>query len=311
MGLEQAHAAMDSAAQTTPEVSTGDSGSEQLGAVGSNGSNAPDSSSNETSNVLELSKADKFLWEGKEMTPEELRQSMLRQKDYTKKTQAHAEERRKFEEEKRSYSLQREQEETFQNNYEIDIQNVLRDPSLVEKFKEIYPPKYHAALEKSMNSFFGDPNSPKRNESLLEQRLRSVESRFQAREKEIAKSAYEQEVSKNSEILESNISRFSQKYPLADEDSVLARAEYMATELKKDANFTNNFSQLMEKLYKENHSFHENRYKTMYAEKVSKQKQANSRGRDVGRGGATPGGTPEKMKLKDVKNHILGTLGQN
>ena len=279
-------------------------------ASASNGSLAPDSDK-AASAVFDLNKAEKFLFDGKEMTPKELNAMILRQKEFTKKTQALAEERRRDQQEKQEWKQQQEQEKLYTDNYEIDIRNVLMDPSKESRFKEIYPVKFHNLLDQALAKQFGDPNSPKRNDTVLEQRLKSVEGKFEQREREIAKAAFDESVATNSEILDSNLQRLSQKYPLADEDSVLARAEHMASSLKKDASFNEGFSKIMEKLYKENHTLHENRYKSIYKEKVEKQKQANARGKDVGAGGATPGAAPAKMKLKDVKNHILGTMGIN
>ena len=307
MAFEEVKEAIDQSLAPKTENTT-ESGIETASGS-SNGGLAPDS--DRTAQVFDLTKSEKFMWDGKEMTPDELRKSMLRQQDYTKKTQIHAEERRKFESERQQWLEQQEMTQKFDQNFEIDIQHVLRDPSMEARYREIYPPKYHQALEQALVKAFGDPNSPKRNESLLEQRLRSVETKFQAQDRERQSQAFETEVSKNAEILDSNIQRLSQKYPHADEDSVLARAEHMANSLKRDASFNKNFSELMEKLYKENHEFHEKRYQTIYKEKVEKQKQANTRAKDVGRGGATPGTAPAKMKLKDVKNHILSQMGQN
>lgn len=279
-------------------------------ASASNGALAPDSDA-AASAVFDLNKAEKFLFDGKEMTPKELNAMILRQKDYTKRTQAIAEERRRFEQERTEWTQKQEQEKLYTDNYEIDIQNVLRDPSKESRFKEIYPVKFHNLLDQALAKHFGDPNSPKRNDTVLEQRLKSVEGKFEQRERELAKTAFEESVATNAEILDSNIQRLAQKYPMADEDSVLARAEYMASSLKKDATFNDSFGALMEKLYKENHAYHDNRYKQTYKANVEKQKQANTRGKDIGKGGASPGTAPQKMKLKDVKNHILSTMGQN
>jgi hypothetical protein len=230
----------------------------------------------------------------------------LRQQDYTKKTQALAKERQELEQ----WKTQREEAQKFEDNYQIDIDHVLKDPTKEQQFKSIYPPKYHAMLDQALNKTFGDPNTAKRNETILEARLRSVEGNFQRLEQEKAQVAFESEVSKNSEILGSAISRLSTKYPMADEDSVLARAEYMANGLKKDASFNDEFGKVMEKLYKENHDFHTKRYQQTYKEKIEKQKDANARGRGAGKGGETPGAAPEKLKLRDVKNHILNQMGQ-
>ena len=306
MGLEQAQQAMNSAteSQSPSEPSQGMEAS--TGA--SNGDLAPDSGS---SNIIDLDKAEKFRWEGREMTREDLKRDFMKQSDYTKKTQAIAEQRRQFEDERRQWISQQEQTEKYESNLDADIQNVLRDPSLVDKFKEIYPQKYHAKIDQAMNQTFGDQNSPQRSQTLLEQRLKSIEGRFQSQDMERAKSAFDKEVQANSEILESNITRLATKYPNADEDSVVARAEYMALSIKKDQDFDKNFSSLLEKLYKENNQFHDDRYKKIYSQKVEQQKQANSRGRDIGKGGATPASAPTKMKLKDVKHHILNNMGQN
>ena len=303
MGLEQAREAMESAKIETPVA--GDSGVQDVAA--SNGDLAPDSDGG-SSQILDLSKAEKFLWEGKEMTPDDLRKNFLRQQDYTKKTQAIAEDKRRFEEERLNFIRSQEENEKFESNLDADIANVLRDPSLKEQFMKIYPEKYHRILDQVMSRTFGEQDSQQRNDSVLEQRLKAIENKFMSQDQERSAKAFETEVSKNSEILDSAISRFASKYPSADEDSVLARAEHAAMFIKKDENFNSNFSQVLEKLYKENHAFHENRYKEMYKQQVERQKQANSKGRDIGRGGQTPGTAPVKLKLKDVKNHILENL---
>lgn len=315
MGFEDARNAMDAQKETAapvseaaPESSAGQA-SAAPAASASNGDLAPDSAgSAPEAAVIDLTKAQKFLWDGKEMTPDELRKSILRQQDYTKKTQEVAEQRRKFEEERIAFVRQQEETEKYDSNIDADIENVLRDPSLAEKFKEIYPPKYHGVLEKALNKTFGDENSPNRSAAFLEQRLKSIEGRFQSQDMERSQQAFETEVKANAEILDSTVARLTEKYPHADEDSVLAKAEYLASGIKKDENFANNFSQMMEKLYKENHSFHEKRYQEIYKQNVEKQKQANTRGRDIGKGGATPAAAPTKLKLKDVKNHIINTL---
>lgn len=314
MGFEAAQQAM-AEAQSAPAVeSTETASSESTGEASalstSNGSNAPDSSTQAESNVLDLTKAEKFLWEGKEMTPSELKKAILRQQDYTKKTQAHAEERRRFEEERRQFIQQQEETEKYSKNIDADIEHVLRDPSLEAKFKEIYPEKYHQVLDQALSKSFGDKTSPDYEVKSLKQQLQAINGRFQQQDAERAKTAFETQVRQNSEILDSNIARLATKYPNADEDSVLARAEYMAAGMKKDENFNKNFSTLLEKLYKENHAFHEKRYQEIYKKKVETQKQANAHGKDIGRGGGTPAQAPEKMKLKDVKNHILSTMGQ-
>jgi len=314
MGLEQARQAVESAA-TTPQTSEPQGLSDASASASSNGGLAPDSAETQSSNVLDLTKAEKFLWEGKEMTPQELRSAMLRQQDYTRKTQQAAEERRqyleekrRFDEERQSFQARQEEAEKFESNLDADIQNVLRDPSLESKFKELYPQKYHAKVEQALMQAFGDRGNPEYKVRTLEQQLQAIQGRFQQQDQERAAQAFESEVKQHSEILDSAISRLASKYPSADEDSVLARAEYLAGSIKKDDSFAKNFSQMMEKLYKENHEYHEKRYAGIYKQKVEQQKQANNRSRDVGRGGATPGTAPAKLKLRDVKNHILSGL---
>ena len=315
MGLEEARQSVDNYSSgkesLASDPASGDASASAASGQGSgNGDLAPDSAAAapESSNIYDLSKAEKVLWDGKETPVEELRKQFLRQQDYTKKTQAIAEERRRFEEERRTFIQQQEETEKYNSNLDADIQNVLRDPSLEAKFREIYPQKYHAVLEKALNKEFGDVSSPNRSQTVLEKRLEAIERRAHQSDLERQQKLFENDVATNAAVLDSAINKLSAKYPHADEDSVLARAEHMATFIKKDQNFNDNFSQLMEKLYKENHQFHEKRYQQKYKQKVESQKQANTRGRDIGRGGATPATAPTKLKLKDVKNHILGQL---
>jgi hypothetical protein len=282
------------------------SGSDQAGASGSdNGSFAPDSGG---SSPYDLSKAEKVLFDGKEMSTEELRKGYYRQQDYTKKTQSIAEQKRQFEEERRSYQIEQEKAQSFEENLDIDIDNVLKNPSLEAKFKEIYPVKYHKFLDQALKFTFGDKTSPDYEVRTLKEQFKAIQDNIQTQNMERAKQAFEKQVSQDSEILESAISRLSSKYPKAFEDVVLARAEYLAASIKKDANFNANFTQMLEKLYKENHTEIDNLLKREYKQKVESQKQANTRARDVGKGGGTPAAGPTKLKLKDVKNHILGGM---
>jgi hypothetical protein len=75
--------------------------------------------------VAELDKLEKFKFEGQEYTPQELKNAILRQSDYTRKTQEFSQERR------------------FYDNLQADLRSVRSNPALAAEFRRTYPEKFH------------------------------------------------------------------------------------------------------------------------------------------------------------------------
>ena len=86
--------------------------------------------------IYDLEKLSKFKYQGQELTPKDLEAMILRQKDYTQKTQALSKERESF-----------QSEQKFYENLYYDLNNVKNNPQLANEFIKIYPEKFHEYLK--------------------------------------------------------------------------------------------------------------------------------------------------------------------
>lgn len=227
----------------------------------------------EAPSITDISKLEKFLFDGKELTPQELKQSILRQADYTRKTQELAQQRESYEKEK-----------LFSEKISIDLEEVRKDPSLVQAFKQTYPEKYHKLLDLVLGpqQQAQGQNQPQVPKELLS-RLERVESTF--REREVA--AIEAD-------LDVKFSKLSAKYPRADEEKVITRASLMLNQGEEltDAKW--------ESLFKSAHEAQLKAYQDWQKQQVTEQKQANAKGKDIAPGGGIPGQAPKRMSLKEA-----------
>src|SRR6478736_2497383 len=86
--------------------------------------------------LADLSKFEKVkLPDGTEMTRDELTRAIMRQQDYTKKTQELAREREQYEQLKTQTEQQAEQFK-YESNYRADLNKVLANPSLLNEFEQ-------------------------------------------------------------------------------------------------------------------------------------------------------------------------------
>jgi hypothetical protein len=227
--------------------------------------------------LFDLSKAEKFLFKGKEMTLTDIEKSMLRQDDYTKKTQSLAEERK------------------YYDNLPTDIEAVKRNPSLISEFKKIYPEKYHRFIDvlglTEQKQEGARPQTAELPREYLE-RLNRIEQSVTEREKEMFNAK-----------LESIESGLTKRYGRANLTDVYGAADTFFRE--------NNIqpSQLDEKMlepfFKASHEYNVQQFKAWQQEELKLTKENNDRASDIGKGGGTPGQAPKKMRLKDVDDHIV------
>src|SRR3954471_25040474 len=266
--FEAAEAALDqhmspqSQGERSPQASESVSSSESSPRHESNPSDGQSISA-----IMELDKLEKFKFEGREWTPKELKDAYMMQSDYSRKTEAIAQERK------------------YYDNLAADLDSVRNDPSLMAKFKELYPQKFHSYL--------------------------SVLSQNQATNSEQSKPAVAPEVANRIEKLEQFITQFetknleaevdtafnklTEKYPMADERVVTASANLA---LQQGVRLRGEDGKLnvgeLEKIFKSEHERTQKAYDAHYKQQVEKQKQASAKSRDVASGGGVPGQAPEK-----------------
>ena len=229
--------------------------------------------------LTDLEKLEKFLYKGKEWTPQDLEKSMLMQSDYTKKTQQLSEERK------------------FYENLPHDLAKVASNPGLANDFKSVYPERYHHYLDilKNLNTQSSPaPQAqaqPVENNNELVSRLERIENQWK-----------EQEVKTVEAKIDQVFSQLSKKYPKADEETVLVQAQLALNSGVKlnDENWEKIFKQVQDKYV--------SRFTEWQKEQVKQQREAHAKGKDVAGGGGVPGQAPKKMSWKDAEQAMIRDL---
>ena len=251
---------------------------------------SPDLSNQDTRDaIIELEKMEKVKFQGQEWTPKDLEKAIMRQKDYTQKTQSVAEERKVF-----------EQERKFYENLVYDLKSVQSNPSLASEFIKVYPEKFHSYLKDILSS---NDQSQTGQQGQQQQRAAQPDIETMSRLQKMETLFHEQEVAKNEASINQTIASMKTKYPDALEELAIARV-YEAHNAGQKVT-----PELWEKAFKQSDTQIKELVKSRYGDLVKKQTDANKRGRDVESGGATPGRAPEKFKsLKDVTNYAIQDL---
>ena len=240
--------------------------------------------------LAELEKIGKFKYQGKEWTLQDLEKAMLRQQDYTKKTQTLSEERKAF-----------EQDRKFYENLHADLAKVRANPKLVSDFVRVYPEKFHQYLDGvAQEEEQADEASTAQEQRPMTQQI-PVE--LYSRINRIEKHFNELEVAKNRQEIDSTVDELSRKYPDANPELALSRAFETyegGTKLTKE---------VWEDIFKKCDQDGKHWMKSRYAELVKKQTAANNKGKDVDSGGGTIDRAPKSFKsIDEVTAHAISQV---
>lgn len=237
--------------------------------------------------VAELERLGKFKFEGREWTPDQLKKSMMLHQDYTKKTQEVAQ--------VREYAK-------YYSNLEGDLAAVKEDPSLASQFKQIYPKEFHNYLKVIGLEEKGGARSQDAKKAFKDADPELLE-RLEKAEKYI----HEQEVSKAEAQIDQIFSRMAPKYPYAEEELVLARAQVVLDHKQPGETLT---EADWEKLWKNCDEFLRAKTVAKKNEEFQKQKLANSKAKEGGPGGGSPGHAPRKETMKQASERAIRELSQ-
>ena len=233
--------------------------------------------------ILELDKHERVKWNGQEWSLKDLQSSVLRQSDYTRKTQELAKERE------------------FVENLPYDLARVQQDGSLVQAFKQIYPEKFHALVKQFESQATTQTSQPVESKA-------GIDPVYLSRLEKIESSLMEKEVQAIESSLDNTMASMKTKYPMADEESVLARASNLLesksfADLDKQGRITEaGWEKIFKAVGERNQKMAETHYKSL----VDKQTKASAKAKDGGRGsGEAPGAAPKKMLLKDAEKYAL------
>jgi hypothetical protein len=250
--------------------------------------------------LADLDKLERVRFGGKELSVKELKASLMRQDDYTRKTKELAETRK------------------FSDNFAYDFAKVVKSPSLMAEFKKIYPAQYVEMVESYLKEqgigqvaeqvdVGGDENLPEHIQKLLENRLKPYEEKFQKLDA-WEQNVKEQETKAISEQLDTLHDRYGKKYPFADPDLVDFRvqiAKEKGVEVTRE-----NLGQVYEAIYK---SLHEHQSKRLNAEqkaKVTEQVKAGQAAKDVSGGAGLPAAAPKKYaKFSEITKDVMSQFG--
>jgi hypothetical protein len=221
--------------------------------------------------LVDLDTMDKFKFGGREWTPKELEAAYMRQQDYSRKTQEIAQERK------------------YYDNLPYDLDMVKNNPALVNQFKQVYPAKFHSWIDRVVGQAKqAAPQQP--GQSAQTPQLPKEFQELRAEVDAFKKERFDAEVAKHSTEIDRIMSGLSKKYPFADEDSVLAKAQSLSERGQQvDEKIWNG-------LFKMVNDKNEKLLNERQAERIKQQKAASSKAKDVGFGGGTPGQAPRQFK---------------
>lgn len=236
--------------------------------------------------ILELDGLEKFKYKGRELSLKDLEtweKGHMMQSDYTKKTQALSEERK------------------YYDNLAVDLANVRNNPALRSEFLKIYPEKFHSYLD-----FLGDRNTQPQAQTHQQSEQQGVNPEIMQRLQkvdEIESYIKEQEVKAIDAKLDVIFKKMSEKYPMADEERVLAMAQSLHNQgTKLDDN-------MWDKIWANIHNRTESMFKDYQKKLINKQQEASQRAKDApGSGGGLPGQAPKKLSFKEATEQAIRDL---
>lgn len=241
--------------------------------------------------IAELDKMEKFKFQGKEWTPKDLEKAILRQQDYTKKTQSLAEERKSFESERK-----------FAENLHYDLQYVRSNPTqaTINEFIKLYPEKYHGALKTVLTELQSANREQMQPTEKKTETVPNYDIETANRLNKLETFYHEQEVAKNTAQINATIEKYSKQYPDAISRLVIADVYEAHNQGVKVT------EQVWEDAFKAVDAQMKEVVKSKYGDLVKKQTEANNKARDVEPGGGTIGRAPAKFKsLADVTKYAI------
>lgn len=250
--------------------------------------------------ILDLEKADKFTFGGREWTRDSLKalidqekkfQSM--DKDYTTKMQSLSKERKSFEENSK-----------YHKALHWDLPKLVQDPSLIQEFIRQYPPEFHKIAADYLKE-----NQPGQSDSTKNvQTQPAVDIETLSRLEKLEKLNTEREIKSHEQEIATIRGELTKQYPNVDRPAaqkmILAEAfELLEANREMDQSFQLT-REHWEQIFKQVSADVSSMSKADYGSLVKKQTEANAKAKDVGSGGGTVGPSPVKFKrFDDLQKH--------
>jgi hypothetical protein len=290
---ESVNAQMESDSQANKE--------ERLETQDSGASHESHSDSQEQADITDLEKIEKFMFQGKEYTYQQLAKELKAkeeaQRSYTQNQQALAETRKNLE--------TAQGERKYYENLVYDLEKVKRDPALAQEFVKVYPERFHSYLKDILQ---GTSNSES-----LNQVQPQVPVELLSRVEQLNQYVQQQEVAKAEVQIEQDLTKALSQFKYASRKEVLADVYEFHNQLPVDPSTGRKpaiSNDIWLRAAEASHNERLESYKAYQKDMQQQQKQANSKARDVGAGGGTLGQAPKKFDPKKgfsaLNKEVLG-----
>lgn len=236
--------------------------------------------------ITDIGGISKFSFGGEEYTPERLSQIFGEHKSWSEQVKEY------------------EKVKEFEDNLEIDIENVLNDPRLAPRFKQVYPQKYHFLVDRFLSkpgqtlAQTGNAQTP-----ALPKEFLTEFNQLRNQIGTISQKFTQTEIDAANAKMDAIFPKMLTKFPLANEDQVLTKAEAMLSRKEKVTDA------VWERLFRESHEGMSKRADQFYGTKMKSQIDKGQRGKDSPAGGGVPGMKPNKPRTFDeAREAMLASL---
>lgn len=239
----------------------------------------------ETPSLTELDGLSEFTFQGNKYRPDDFHKILNEHKTYSEQVKSFSDDKK------------------FYDNLDSDLEHVLNDPTLAQKFKTVYPPKFHTYVDKMLRDKGQAPAPANTAQSTLPKEFLNEFGQMKQRLGFFEKRAFDAEVQSANAKLEAMMPPLLTKFPLANEDQVYTRAEALLQQGQKLTDKT------WERLVRESHEAQQKRSDQFYSAKAKSQIEKGQRAADTGHGGGTPGQAPRKARTFDeAREQMLASL---
>lgn len=244
------------------------------------------------SEIVDIDGQDKIMFRGKEYTPEELDKSILRQSDYTRKTQSLAENRK------------------YYDNLHYDLANVRNNPEMADQFRQIYPESFHTYLDLVENTGHQeDSDLDLESDTIsgpLQKKLESMQNKIDSYDRKFQ----DEKIEATNARLDAVFEKLGQKYDLADEDAIVNKAQRLLEDNKANPNFELTNS-AWERLFRNDHEARDTAYSSRQKRLLDAQAEQGNKGNDGGPGGVPPGRERKRLSFDEATDMAIQDLGGN
>jgi len=263
---------------------------ESFGDLGTSGQadEAPETTQ-KAQDVFDLDKyTSKVRYEGREWDPKELKSALMRQQDYSRKTE----------------EIKRERESLkYQAALPYDLEKLRDNPSLIQEFFKTYPPQFHQMARNILRDVFG--SQP------MQQTQNQIDPQLMSRLEQVEQMLHQKEVQAHEMKIDSLFKEASSKYEyfngkLAENLAITYAQQQLAKQEEDGVNQPTIDDKTWGRIFKAVNDEIKSAYEGRASNKFNNQKSVGQRSKDIAAGGGIPTQAPKDVKtLKGAREAML------